>query len=68
MWEETGSQFHNCLIQLYCEKVQSLMKDYLLSLPTGMRAHSKQLAPDLKSQTELVPVWGVGRGPSSLLR
>ncbi|KAK7810232.1 hypothetical protein U0070_010396 [Myodes glareolus] len=35
VWEETGSRFHNCLIQLYCEKVQSLMKDYLLSLPTG---------------------------------
>lgn len=45
VWEETGSRFHNCLIQLYCEKVQSLMKDYLLSLPTGIRAHPKQVAP-----------------------
>ena len=52
MWEETGSQFHNCLIQLYCEKVQSLMKDYLLSLPTGISAHPKQVAPGLSSQTE----------------
>uniref|UniRef100_A0A8C2RXB4 CNH domain-containing protein n=1 Tax=Capra hircus TaxID=9925 RepID=A0A8C2RXB4_CAPHI len=35
VWEETGSQFHNCLIQLYCEKVQGLMKEYLLSFPPG---------------------------------
>ncbi|XP_060275101.1 vam6/Vps39-like protein isoform X7 [Ovis aries] len=35
VWEETGSQFHNCLIQLYCEKVQGLMKEYLLSFPAG---------------------------------
>ncbi|XP_027725735.1 vam6/Vps39-like protein isoform X2 [Vombatus ursinus] len=33
-WEETGSEFHNCLIQLYCEKVQGLMKEYLSSFPT----------------------------------
>lgn len=46
VWEETGSRFHNCLIQLYCEKVQSLMKDYLLSLPTGISAHPKQVTPD----------------------
>lgn len=32
-WDETGSVFHNCLIQLYREKVQALMKDYLNSLP-----------------------------------
>nr|XP_020762464.1 vam6/Vps39-like protein isoform X1 [Odocoileus virginianus texanus] len=35
VWEETGSRFHNCLIQLYCEKVQGLMKEYLLSFPAG---------------------------------
>ncbi|XP_074091279.1 vam6/Vps39-like protein isoform X2 [Macrotis lagotis] len=34
-WEETGSEFHNCLIKLYCEKVQGLMKEYLSSFPTG---------------------------------
>ncbi|XP_062433020.1 vam6/Vps39-like protein isoform X2 [Rhea pennata] len=33
IWEETGADFHNCLIQLYCEKVQGLMKEYLSSLP-----------------------------------
>ncbi|EMP39590.1 Vam6/Vps39-like protein [Chelonia mydas] len=33
VWEETGSEFHNCLIQLYCEKVQGLMKEYLCSFP-----------------------------------
>ncbi|CAI5763932.1 Vps39 isoform X2 [Podarcis lilfordi] len=32
-WEEAGSEFHNCLIQLYCEKVQGLMKEYLSSFP-----------------------------------
>lgn len=53
MWEETGTRFHNCLIQLYCEKVQNLMKDYLLSLPTGTSAHPKQVAPNLSNQTEL---------------
>ncbi|XP_063106267.1 vam6/Vps39-like protein isoform X2 [Cavia porcellus] len=35
VWEEMGSCFHNCLIQLYCEKVQGLMKEYLLSCPAG---------------------------------
>ncbi|KAM6204134.1 vam6/Vps39-like protein isoform 3-T3 [Sarcoramphus papa] len=33
VWEETGADFHNCLIQLYCEKVQDLMKEYLNSFP-----------------------------------
>ncbi|KAM9291691.1 vam6/Vps39-like protein isoform 3-T3 [Morus bassanus] len=33
VWEETGAGFHNCLIQLYCEKVQGLMKEYLNSFP-----------------------------------
>ncbi|NXX88548.1 VPS39 protein, partial [Centropus bengalensis] len=33
VWEETGAEFHNCLIQLYCEKVQGLMKEYLRSFP-----------------------------------
>lgn len=66
MWEETGSRFHNCLIQLYCEKVQSLMKDYLLSLPTGTWAHSEQLAPDLKVRQSQVPVCGVGNRPCSM--
>lgn len=64
MWEETGSRFHNCLIQLYCEKVQSLMKDYLLSLPTGISAHPKQVAADLSDQTELSAcVWDGETGP-----
>lgn len=36
VWEETGADFHNCLIQLYCEKVQGLMKEYLSSFPAGM--------------------------------
>lgn len=36
VWEEIGADFHNCLIQLYCEKVQGLMKEYLNSLPAGM--------------------------------
>uniref|UniRef100_A0A8C5RF85 Vam6/Vps39-like protein n=1 Tax=Laticauda laticaudata TaxID=8630 RepID=A0A8C5RF85_LATLA len=33
IWNESGSEFHNCLIQLYCEKVQGLMKEYLTSFP-----------------------------------
>ncbi|RXM97484.1 Vam6/Vps39-like protein, partial [Acipenser ruthenus] len=33
VWDEVGSEFHNCLIQLYLERVQVLMKEYLNSLP-----------------------------------
>uniref|UniRef100_A0A1W7RBP8 Vam6/Vps39-like protein-like protein n=1 Tax=Agkistrodon contortrix contortrix TaxID=8713 RepID=A0A1W7RBP8_AGKCO len=33
IWTESGAEFHNCLIQLYCEKVQALMKEYLTSFP-----------------------------------
>lgn len=36
IWNESGSEFHNCLIQLYCEKVQGLMKEYLTSFPPGI--------------------------------
>ncbi|KPP64588.1 vam6/Vps39-like protein-like [Scleropages formosus] len=36
VWEDTSPEFHNVLIQLYLEKVQGLMKDYLCSLPTGV--------------------------------
>uniref|UniRef100_H3ABJ6 VPS39 subunit of HOPS complex n=1 Tax=Latimeria chalumnae TaxID=7897 RepID=H3ABJ6_LATCH len=32
-YEETDSEFHNCLIQQYLEKVQVLMQEYLNSLP-----------------------------------
>lgn len=35
VWEETGPEFHNVLIQLYLERVQVLMKEYLNSLPEG---------------------------------
>uniref|UniRef100_A0A8C1H2J6 VPS39 subunit of HOPS complex n=1 Tax=Cyprinus carpio carpio TaxID=630221 RepID=A0A8C1H2J6_CYPCA len=38
LWDETGPEFHNVLIQLYLEKVQSLMKVYLSSLPEGVPA------------------------------
>nr|XP_020459844.1 vam6/Vps39-like protein isoform X2 [Monopterus albus] len=38
MWEEKGPEFHNVLIQLYLEKVQVLMKEYLNSLPEGVPA------------------------------
>lgn len=37
-WEETGPEFHNVLIQLYLERVQGLMKQYLNSLPEGVPA------------------------------
>uniref|UniRef100_A0A8C9WIQ3 VPS39 subunit of HOPS complex n=1 Tax=Scleropages formosus TaxID=113540 RepID=A0A8C9WIQ3_SCLFO len=37
VWEDTSPEFHNVLIQLYLEKVQGLMKDYLCSLPTGQK-------------------------------
>lgn len=47
VWEETGSQFHNCLIQLYCEKVQGLMKEYLLSFPAGTSSHRQPVGPVL---------------------
>ncbi|XP_059376856.1 vam6/Vps39-like protein isoform X2 [Carassius carassius] len=38
LWDETGPEFHNVLIQLYLEKVQGLMKVYLNSLPEGVPA------------------------------
>lgn len=43
VWEEAGSEFHNCLIQLYCEKVQGLMKEYLRSFPPGIYTHSPKI-------------------------
>ncbi|KAF6717658.1 Vam6/Vps39-like protein [Oryzias melastigma] len=38
VWEEQGPRFHNVLIQLYLWRVQSLMKQYLNSLPEGVPA------------------------------
>lgn len=38
VWEDQGPEFHNVLIQLYLERVQSLMKQYLNSLPEGGKA------------------------------
>ncbi|XP_026141083.1 vam6/Vps39-like protein isoform X1 [Carassius auratus] len=38
LWDETGPEFHNVLIQLYLEKVQGLMKVYLNTLPEGVAA------------------------------
>ncbi|XP_052436540.1 vam6/Vps39-like protein isoform X1 [Carassius gibelio] len=38
LWDETGPEFHNVLIQLYLEKVQGLMKVYLNTLPEGVPA------------------------------
>ncbi|KAJ3613000.1 hypothetical protein NHX12_019257 [Muraenolepis orangiensis] len=35
VWEDTQAEFHNVLIQLYLERVQGLMKQYLNSLPEG---------------------------------
>uniref|UniRef100_A0A673YP02 VPS39 subunit of HOPS complex n=1 Tax=Salmo trutta TaxID=8032 RepID=A0A673YP02_SALTR len=35
VWEETEPEFHNVLIQMYLERVQGLMKQYLNSLPEG---------------------------------
>ncbi|XP_065123366.1 vam6/Vps39-like protein [Paramisgurnus dabryanus] len=40
VWEETRPEFHNVLIQLYLEKVQGLMKEYLNALPEGVPAVS----------------------------
>lgn len=34
-WDDESPEFHNVLIQLYLERVQSLMKQYLNSLPEG---------------------------------
>lgn len=36
VWDDKSPEFHNVLIQLYLERVQSLMKQYLNSLPEGM--------------------------------
>uniref|UniRef100_A0A8C6TDZ0 VPS39 subunit of HOPS complex n=1 Tax=Neogobius melanostomus TaxID=47308 RepID=A0A8C6TDZ0_9GOBI len=38
VWDDKGPEFHNVLIQLYLETVQSLMKAYLNSLPEGVPA------------------------------
>lgn len=35
IWDDKGPEFHNVLIQLYLERVQGLMKQYLNSLPEG---------------------------------
>ncbi|XP_068607816.1 vam6/Vps39-like protein [Brachionichthys hirsutus] len=35
VWEDEDPEFHNVLIQLYLERVQGLMKQYLNSLPEG---------------------------------
>ena len=35
VWEDTVPEFHNVLIELYLERVQALMKEYLVSLPEG---------------------------------
>lgn len=35
VWDEKGPEFHNVLIQLYLERVQGPMKEYLKSLPEG---------------------------------
>uniref|UniRef100_G3NP54 CNH domain-containing protein n=1 Tax=Gasterosteus aculeatus aculeatus TaxID=481459 RepID=G3NP54_GASAC len=37
-WEDKEPEFHNVLIQLYLERVQGLMKQYLNSLPEGVAA------------------------------
>ena len=36
IWDDKGPEFHNVLIQLYLERVQGLMKQYLNSLPEGI--------------------------------
>lgn len=48
VWDDKGPEFHNVLIQLYLERVQSLMKQYLNSLPEGTskRVHS-MFCPDM---------------------
>ncbi|KAG7274676.1 hypothetical protein CRUP_004600 [Coryphaenoides rupestris] len=38
VWEDKRPEFHNVLIQLYLERVQSLMKQYLNCLPEGVCA------------------------------
>ncbi|XP_045918193.1 vam6/Vps39-like protein isoform X1 [Micropterus dolomieu] len=38
VWDDKGPEFHNVLIQLYLERVQGLMKQYLNSLPEGVPA------------------------------
>ena len=35
VWEDPRPDFHNVLVQLYLERVQGLMKQYLNSLPEG---------------------------------
>ncbi|CAL8297372.1 unnamed protein product [Arctogadus glacialis] len=38
VWEDPRPDFHNVLVQLYLERVQGLMKQYLNSLPEGVSA------------------------------
>ncbi|XP_066525938.1 vam6/Vps39-like protein [Hoplias malabaricus] len=38
VWHEKVPEFHNVLIQLYLDRVQTLMKEYLNSLPEGVPA------------------------------
>lgn len=50
VWDDKSPEFHNVLIQLYLERVQSLMKQYLNSLPEGM---------PLCSRDNVVPVFQI---------
>lgn len=54
VWEDQGPEFHNVLIQLYLERVQSLMKQYLNSLPEGGTFKKNKQTPGL-SFTVCVP-------------
>lgn len=59
VWDDKGPEFHNVLIQLYLERVQSLMKQYLNSLPEGTSRHKSQIKYSLKYQWVLKNAWKV---------
>jgi len=43
VWDDKVPEFHNVLIQLYLERVQGLMKQYLNSLPEGTSKRALEL-------------------------
>lgn len=63
VWDDMGPEFHNVLIQLYLERVQSLMKQYLNSLPEGRskRKLGSQYLMPLQSDMYMdsYTIWGI---------
>lgn len=63
VWEETEPEFHNVLIQMYLERVQGLMKQYLNSLPEGKTSQGMTIytTGGLLSASRYQPAYFIGQ-------